>query len=187
MEVAWHELSLLLHECKTEGAHLHIRLETRHPTDKEENSSHHLNAERASGADDGASDRLQRKMFQVLVRGLYSCDFVYVFQADGASNLMTGLSCTLLYTSCFLEEVCSGGRLCGESKRAVGLDSDDSWDRDTRLDVCCSCIEFFAEVHRFDTASSECRADGRRRRCLACLDQNPLSIYALESMQMARV
>lgn len=117
----------------------------------------------------------------MIIRSLYSRNFVYVFQADCAGDIVTRLSRTLLYASCFFEEVCGGGRFGDKGERAVGLDGDDSWNRDTRFDVCRSRIELPTKINRFHAPSSECRPDWGCRRGLASLHQNALSILHVQS------
>ena len=114
------------------------------------------------------------KVNEVLIRSLYPRDFVHMLERNCARDFVSGLSCPLLDAGGLLEEVGDGWGLGDEGERAVRLDGDESRDGNSWLDVCCSGVEFLAEVHRFDTSCAESWADGRSRGGLAGLDEDAL-------------
>lgn len=55
-------------------------------------------------------------------------------------------------------------------ERSVWSDGHSCWDWDSWVHMRCSGIEFLAEVHRFDTFTSQRRTDGRTRARLSGSD-----------------
>ena len=114
-------------------------------------------------------------MLQMLIGGLDLRNLIYMLQAHGTNDLMTGFSGPFFHTCGLLEEV--GGRrcLCYEGECAVRLDSDESRDGNSRRDLSRPSIELLAEVHRLDATSTKSRSNGWRRRSLAGWNQDALA------------
>ena len=101
-------------------------------------------------------------------------DFVNVFEADGAHEVMAGAAGTLVYTRSFLEEVGGGRSFCDEGESAVRLDGNQGGYGNTGLYVRSASIEFFAEVHGLHATRTKSRTDRGRGSSLASRDEETL-------------
>lgn len=97
-----------------------------------------------------------------------------MFETDGAQYFMSGTRGTFFQPGDLLEEVCGRRRFCDKGERSVWLDVNHGGDWDAGFDVGGPGVEFFAEVHGFDTTRAERWADGRTWRCLSRTNQETL-------------
>ena len=113
-------------------------------------------------------------MPEVVISRLDFCNFVHVFETDGAHYFMSGTRGSFFQAGDLLEEVGGRRRFCDKSERPVWLDVDHGWNWDAGFDVRGPGIEFFAKVHGFDTTRAERWADGGAWRCLSGTNQETL-------------
>lgn len=139
---------------------------------------HDLYTERPSRPDDSTRDGLESQMLHPFVCSFNFCDFVYMLQADGAGDLVTRFASSLLNPGCFFQKVCCKWCFGNEREGTVRLDGYQGWDWNAGLDMCGPGVEFFAEVHGFDTPGTKSRTDGRSWCRFSCPDR-----YALHKMK----
>lgn len=113
-------------------------------------------------------------MLHVFICSFYLGYFVHVFETNGAQYFMAGFRWTLVYTSCFLDEIRGRRGFGDEMESTVGLDCDKCWCWCTWLYVGCSCIELFAEIHRLHATSTKSRSYGWSGCCFASSDEETL-------------
>lgn len=120
-----------------------------------------LDTQRLRSPHNSPRDRFEGQMSHVFVRLLDLRNLVNVLHAELSNNLVTRFSSSLCNSGTFLEKVARWRRFRHERECSVWTDGDDSWRRCTRLDMCCSCVEFFAEIHRLYSFGSESWTYGR--------------------------
>ena len=86
-------------------------------------------------------------------------NFVYVFEADSAHDVMTWTPSALLYARGFLEKIRGGRGFCDKRERPVRLDGNQGRYGNARFYVCSASVELFAEVHGLHTAGTKSRTD----------------------------
>ena len=137
-------------------------------------SRHDLKSQRSCGTNDGARDRLQFEVLEVVVSGLDFGDFVHVFETDGTQYFMSGTRGTFFQAGDLLEEVCGRRRFCDKSERPVWLDVNHGRNWYAWFDMSGPGVELFAKVHGLDTTRTERWANRWTWRCLSCTNQETL-------------
>lgn len=113
-------------------------------------------------------------MTHMVIRGLDFRNLVHVFEINRSKDLMAWFRSALVDSSGFFEKECGWWRFGEEGECTVRSDCYESGSRNANFYVGCSCVKFFAEVHRLDTLCSESRTYGRCGSSLACCDEQTL-------------
>ena len=97
-----------------------------------------------------------------------------MFQTYSARNLIPWFTGAFLDSRSLFQKIRCRWRRDGEGERSVRLDGNQSWNWNTRLNVCSPCVKLLAEIHRLDSTGTKSWADRRRGCRLACKNEQPL-------------